>query len=327
MPAIEIGLNEDSLPLLATLEVAREAARLGFTGIWTPENRERSGFVTCAYWGSQVPGLRVGIGVLPARARSPHSIALDALTVQELTGGRFILGLGASGGGPAWGTPGDRPVAAMVDYLRTVRALVAGERVVYHGSTIQLAGDEIVMAGVPPVPVFLGALGPKMLEVAGRWADGVLLNWTNEERARVARETITRAAAAAGRDPSSLVVAGYIRVSVDEDEQRARHAIAAQTLKFWRMPHYRAQWEAMGFSEAGRVAERVLASADPVGAATMLPEAFLHSVSAYGTASAAARRFRELAADLDVAIARVVPARPGPDGVLAVLEALAPNRR
>lgn len=327
MPAIEIGLNEDSLPLLDTLEIAREAARLGFTGIWTPENRERSGFVTCAFWGSHVPGLRVGIGVLPARARSPHSIALDALTVQELTGGRFILGLGASGGGPAWGTPADRPIAAMTDYLRTVRLLVAGERVVYRGTTIQLAGDEILVSDVPPVPVFLGALGPQMLQVAGRWADGVLLNWTNEARTRFARETVARAAASVGRDPSSLVIAGYIRVSVADDEERARHAIAAQTLKFWRMPPYRAQWEAMGFRDASEAAERALASAHPISAAASLPDTFLRSVSAYGTPATAARRFNELAADLDIAIARVIPALPGRDGVLAVLEALAPRRR
>ncbi|MCS6801203.1 MAG: LLM class flavin-dependent oxidoreductase [Chloroflexota bacterium] len=327
MPAIEIGLNEDSLPLLETLAIAREAQRLGFSGLWTPENRERSGFVACAFWGSHIPDLRVGIGVLPARARSPHSIALDALTVQEVTGGRFTLGLGAAGGGPAWGTPADRPIAAMTDYVRTVRALVAGKRVFYQGKTIQLAGDEIVMPGVPPVPVFLGALGPQMLAVAGRWADGVLLNWANEARVQFARETVARAASAVGRDPSSVTIAGYIRVSVDDDEERARQAVARQTLKFWRMPHYRAQWEAMGFGEARRKAEEILASDDPFTAAASLPDSFLRSVSAYGTPAAAARRFAELAAGLDIAIARIVPARPGRDGVLAVLDALAPARQ
>ncbi|GIW06659.1 MAG: 5,10-methylenetetrahydromethanopterin reductase [Dehalococcoidia bacterium] len=324
MARLHIGLNEDSLPLLETLAIAREAARLGFGGMWTPENRERSGFVTCTYWGTHVPGIQVGIGILPARARSPHSIALDAMTVQEVTGGRFILGLGSSGGGPAWGTPSDRPVAAMTDYVRTVRALVAGERVVYHGKTIQLAGDQILMPGVPPVPVYLGALGPQMLAVAGRYADGVLLNWTNESRVNFARERIARAAASVGRDPSTVVIAGYIRVSVDEDEERARRAVAAQTLKFWRMPHYRAQWEAMGFEEASRLAQLAVASDDPTRAADSLPHDFVRSVSAWGTPSTAARRFAELAEGLDIAIARVIPARPGRDGVMAVLEALAP---
>lgn len=325
MPAeIHIGLNEDSLPLLATEEIAIEAERLGFAGIWTPENRERSGFVTSTFWGARVPRLKLGIGILPARARSPHSIALDAMTVQEATGGRFILGLGSSGGGPAWGTPDDHPIAAMADYLQTVRALVAGEQVHYRGKTLSLAGDQILLDGVPPVPVYLGALGPRMIALAGRHADGVLLNWTDEARTAFARETIAGEAAAHGRDPAKVVIAGYIRMSVDEDAGRARQAIAAQTLKFWRMAHYRTAWEQMGFGEASALAQAGLRSGDLERAANSLPDDFVRAVSAFGTPEMAARRFAELASGLDLAIARVIPARPGRDGVLAVLHALAP---
>jgi alkanesulfonate monooxygenase SsuD/methylene tetrahydromethanopterin reductase-like flavin-dependent oxidoreductase (luciferase family) len=180
---------------------------------------------------------------------------------------------------------------------------------------------------VPPVPVLLGALGPQMVRVAGKYADGVLLNWANEERVTQARETIASAARSISRDPGEVIVGGYIRISVDEDEERARRAIAEQTIKFWRMGHYRVQWEKLGFEGASETVQRHLGAGDAKAAAESLPDEFLESVAAWGPPAKAARRFAELAAGLDFAIARVIPARPGIDGVMAVLDAVAPARR
>jgi alkanesulfonate monooxygenase SsuD/methylene tetrahydromethanopterin reductase-like flavin-dependent oxidoreductase (luciferase family) len=225
----------------------------------------------------------------------------------------------------------------MRDYLVTTRKLVAGEEVNYQGEVITLKGARLAISPPPRTPVHLGALGPEMLRLAGELADGVCLNWCTPEQIAWSRERIAEGAARAQRDPAEVKVVEYIRVCVDEDIDTARRAFAKSTMGYalgQRVPTirerglgYRAHFERMGFTE--ELAEldqmrRQGASTDKV--ADAFPPEALKQVGYYGPAEGAAQAFRRLAEGLDVALVRVVAARPGLDSVLATMRACAPGR-
>ena len=346
---METGVGLDAtlnLSFPQQAEVAQEAARLGYTSLWTPETTGYDGFQVCAHrWAATrevVPeGLTTGIAVAPVLYRTPVAFAVSAGTVSALTGGRFILGIGSGGAyrpqvRQSLGLPSFSTLALMRDYLTTVRALLAGQEVTYQGAVVTLQGARLAISPPPRTPVYLAALGPQMLRLAGELADGVCLNWCTPEQVAWSRGHIAEGAKAAGRDPAGIRVVEYIRVCVDDDVDRARRALARATMGYALGPRiptereralgYRAHFERMGFTEALAELDRMRArgaSADEV--ADAFPPELLLRVGYFGRAAGAAEHFRRLAQGLDVALVRVVAARPGSvDSVLAVLRACRP---
>jgi alkanesulfonate monooxygenase SsuD/methylene tetrahydromethanopterin reductase-like flavin-dependent oxidoreductase (luciferase family) len=227
-------------------------------------------------------------------------------------------------------------LALMRDYLVTVRELVAGKAVDYQGEVVTLRGVRLAISPAPHTPVYLGALGPEMLRLGGELADGICLNWCSPEQIAWSRERIAEGAARVGRAPQGVQVVEYIRVCVDADVEVARRAFARSTMGYalgqevpterQRQLGYRAHFERMGFTAALAELDRMRqrgAKADEV--ADAFPPELLKRVGYYGTAEGAAAAFRRLAEGLDVAIVRVVAARPGMASVQAVLRACRPE--
>src|SRR5206468_9026483 len=141
----------------------------------------RDAFHVCSRWNAASSeiiegGIGTGISVVPVPVWSPAILSSLAGTVGELSGGRFILGIGAGGiysedFRRTWGRPAWPPVAMMRDYVSTVRSLLAGETVEHDGPSVSMHGVQLSFQP-PRVPVFLGALGPQMLRLAGEIADG-----------------------------------------------------------------------------------------------------------------------------------------------------------
>lgn len=345
---MEIGLGLDhtlNLSFAEQAELAQEAARLGYSSIWTPEGSAQDGFVLCAYrWAASravIPeGLGTGISVSPVPIRTPYALAMSAGTVSDLTGGRFILGIGTGGVYGAeyrrsFGLPRISALALMRDYLTVTRALLAGETVNYEGAVVTARGQKLGFRP-PHTPVYLAALGPEMLRLAGELADGACLNWCTAEQVAWSRERIAEGAARAGRDPATVKVAEYIRVCVDEDEEVARRAFAQATLGYALGRHgatarertmgYRGHFDRMGFAEKLAEIDRMRdKGAPPAELIDALPPELLRRVGYYGPAAGAAEAFRHLAQGLDIAIVRVVAARPGIESVLAAMRACRPQ--
>jgi alkanesulfonate monooxygenase SsuD/methylene tetrahydromethanopterin reductase-like flavin-dependent oxidoreductase (luciferase family) len=146
-----IGVGLDGrlgLPFGELRAAAREAGRLGFESLWTPAGGVPDSFHVCAAW-SHDTSLRTGISVVPAaRMWTPLGLAAQAATLAQLSGGRFVLGLGTGGYGPGfWASVGlpDRPIAVMREYVTAVRGLLAGQQVA-AGPVISRAGTH---AGAP----------------------------------------------------------------------------------------------------------------------------------------------------------------------------------
>jgi alkanesulfonate monooxygenase SsuD/methylene tetrahydromethanopterin reductase-like flavin-dependent oxidoreductase (luciferase family) len=327
-----LGLTFDELR-----EAGREAARLGFESLWTPAGGVPDAFHVCTAWALDTP-LRTGISVVPAaRMWSPLALATQAATVGQLSDGRFTLGIGTGGYGPGfWESLGmpNRPVAVMRDYLTVVRALLAGETVTYDGPALRLRDASLAVGGLPRVPVYLGALGPQMVRLAGELADGALLNWATPDRIAESRRLLQAGATRAGRDPSEVSLTMYIRACVDDDIDAARQALGTQVLNYAMAAPgapltagYRGLFGEMGFGKVLTELETRRDNGEAVGALVPdVPDEFLSSVGYFGSAAGAAEAFARLSQGLDEAIVRVVTARPGLEPVVASLEALIPAR-
>jgi alkanesulfonate monooxygenase SsuD/methylene tetrahydromethanopterin reductase-like flavin-dependent oxidoreductase (luciferase family) len=343
-----IGVGLDArlgLPFEQLRVAAREAERLGFESLWTPAGGVPDSFHICAAW-SRDTALRSGISVVPAaRMWTPLSLAVQAATLAQLSAGRFVLGLGTGGYGPGfWASVGlpDRPIAVMREYVTEVRGLLAGKQVT-AGELLRRtdAGPgapgwpgtaSLGLADLPPAPVYLAALGPQMLRLAGETADGVLLNWASPAHIAASREQIDAGAARAGRAPGSVPVTMYIRVCIDDDIAAARQAFGAQVLGYALgrpgMPHgagYRGLFAHMGFdavlAELEQRRDRGAALPELVAAA---PDEMLLAVGYYGPAAQAPAEFARLSGGLDETIVRIITARPGLEPVVDTMTALTP---
>ena len=351
---MKIGVGLDSrlaLPFDQLRTAAREAERLGFESLWTPAGGVPDSFHVCAAW-SQDTSLRTGISVVPAaRMWTPLGLAVQAATLAQLSAGRFVLGLGTGGYGPDfWASVGlpDRPIAVMREYVTEVRGLLAGQQVT-AGPLLARAGQSpgtpqssgapgwprsasLGVSDLPSAPVYLAALGPQMLRLAGETADGVLLNWATPQRIAVSREAVDAGAARAGRDPGTVPMTMYIRVCIDDDVAAARLAFGTQVLGYAMaargMPKqagYRALFAEMGYdAELTELEERRDQGAAMPELVAAVPDEMLHAVGYYGPAAAAPAAFTRLNQGLDEAIVRVVTARPGLAPVTEAMAALTP---
>jgi alkanesulfonate monooxygenase SsuD/methylene tetrahydromethanopterin reductase-like flavin-dependent oxidoreductase (luciferase family) len=346
---MKIGVGLDSrlaLPFDQLRTAAREAERLGFESLWTPAGGVPDSFHVCAAW-SQDTSLRTGISVVPAaRMWTPLALAAQAATLAQLSAGRFVLGLGTGGYGPDfWASVGlpDRPIAVMREYVTEVRGLLAGQQVT-AGPLLARTGENpgapgwprtasLGVSDLPPAPVYLAALGPQMLRLAGETADGVLLNWATPERIAVSREAVDAGAARAGRDPGTVPMTMYIRVCIDDDVAAARLAFGSQVLGYAmagrgmaKQAGYRALFAEMGYdtelTELEKRRDQGTAMPELVAA---VPDEMLHAVGYYGPAAAAPATFARLSQGLDEVIVRVVTARPGLAPVTEAMAALTPT--
>lgn len=343
---MQIGIGIDGrlgLTLDEERALVREATSLGYTSAWTPASATgRDAFHTCVQWWQASReiasgGLTVGISVVPVPTWSVVALASQAATVGELTGGRFILGVGPGGiQDPgfrrSYGLPDHPPVTLMREYVVTLRRLLDGETVDYEGRVVTLRGVRLALRP-PPVPVYLAALGPQMLRLAGEVAEGVAPNWAGPEQIAWCREQVAAGARRAARDPQAVPVIQYIRVCVDEDIAAARRAFARQVLAYAlarpgapKTQGYRAHFARMGFDPVLTELEaRRDAGASEAELADAMPDELLLRVGYFGRPDGAAAAFRKLAVGLDVAIVRIITARPTLDAALLAARACRPE--
>jgi alkanesulfonate monooxygenase SsuD/methylene tetrahydromethanopterin reductase-like flavin-dependent oxidoreductase (luciferase family) len=343
-----IGVGLDArlgLPFEQLKAAAREAERRGFDSVWTPAFGVPDAFHICAAW-SQDTALRTGISVVPAAQMwTPLALASQAATLAQLSGGRFVLGLGTGGYGPrfwaALGQP-NRPIAVMREYVTAVRSLLAGQRVT-AGKIVGADGAgtlgwprsaSLAVPDLPPAPVYLAALGPQMLRLAGQTADGALLNWATPTRIAASRVEIDAGSAQAGRAAGAVPITMYIRICIDDDEAAARQALGTQVLTY-AMAHpdvprdagYQGLFATMGFSDTlAELEQRRDRGATMPELVAAAPDELLQAVGYYGPAGPAPAAFVRLSAGLDEAIVRIITARPGLEPVAEAMDALAPAR-
>jgi alkanesulfonate monooxygenase SsuD/methylene tetrahydromethanopterin reductase-like flavin-dependent oxidoreductase (luciferase family) len=325
--------------------LVQEAAKLGYGSLWTPAGvTGRSIFQTCREWWQATTdvvgdGLRVGTSVIPFPGWTVPTLAAESATLNDITAGKFNLGIGlgaypADGFREQFGLPLIPPVAYTRDYLSTLRPLFRGETVDYDGKGVSFHGLQLGIAA-PPVPVYLAAMGPQMLRLAGKSADGVTPNWCSPEQIAWMRQQVSEAARQAGRSAADVPFALYIRVCIDSDADAARRAFASQVLSYAlarpgqpKDSGYRGHFARMGFEDVlTRLESRRDAGASMSELVDDVPEELLRKVGYFGHASGAADALRELSKGLDEAMVRLIAVRSGDlDACLTAVRACEPSR-
>lgn len=310
---IGIGISED-LPLATQVELARDVEEAGFGSLWTNEAQGRDALLVCQSWGTATSTLRPAVGVLPIWTRSPAQIGMAVATLQDATDGRFTLGLGVSH--PAtmdtWhGAEYRRPLTAAREMIEILRTILAGGRTDHDGRVFSSRGFQLQMDPPPePARIHLAAMGPRMLELAGKLADGVLLNWSTPDEIGRAAAAVRGAATRAerGRIQTQVDIAAYVRVAVDEDQQAARRALASEISRYCALPAYAEHFARQGFGEAVATVKSAYREGGADAARDAVPEAMLRRLGWYGTPDDAPTSTfaRYAAAGLKNLIARVV---------------------
>ncbi len=215
------------LPADELVALARRSDELGFHSFWLAEYYHyRSIPPLATLIGAATSRIKIGLGILPTHTRHPGLIAMEAATLDELNGGRLILGLGAARTAAARHADRANPLVALREAITIVRRMLDGEEATLDGSVWRADRARLLFPSRKGVPIYVGtyAYSRQTLKVAGGLADGVALAWCSPEGLRRACEVIAEGAHAAQRDPASIDVAAYLVISVDDNPARARAA-------------------------------------------------------------------------------------------------------
>jgi 5,10-methylenetetrahydromethanopterin reductase len=234
-------------PVDRYVEYLRRVRDEGFTRLWTAQLPHEPDLLTSmAVAVREVDGIEVATGVLPIQVQHPMALAQRALTVNLISGGRLVLGLGLSHQVVAentWGTSWDRPVRRMSEFLDGLLPLLAGEPANATGEFTTTRGG-LRIPGAPTPPVYLAALGPQMLRLAGRRTAGTV-TWMTGPRTVSEHVRPSLDEAAGGRE---VEVVTALPICVTDDADAARAQAAGDYAIYGKLPSYRAMLDREGWA-------------------------------------------------------------------------------
>ena len=218
-------------------EAIAEAERLGFDSVWTAEAYGSDALTPLAWWGSSTSRVRLGTDIVQISARTPAATAMAAMTLDHLTGGRFVLGLGVSGPQVVvgwYGQPFPKPLARTREYVAIVRRILAREGpVTFDGEHYPLPHPGGTGLGKPlkptvhplrpDIPIILGAEGPKNVALAAEIADGWFPIFYSPRHDTLYRDALAEGFSRPGarRTPDDFEVLPTVTVVIDDDVERA----------------------------------------------------------------------------------------------------------
>jgi probable F420-dependent oxidoreductase len=306
-----------------TLDRAVLAEELGYDTVFVTQLAGRDAFVMLTAYAARTERIRVGTGITPIYSRTPVTTAQSAATLDEVSDGRFTLGLGVSQRliAEAWhGQTIESPVDEMREYLAIVRAILRGEPPPpgrKWQSHFQLAG----MDPRPDIPIYLAALAPGMLRLAGEVADGAIL-WLCHPRyvEEVAIPAILEGRAKAGKGIEGFDLAAGLLVAVTDDREAALADMRRRLRAYFTAPFYRDMIQRAGFGDELEAFDA--AGTDVHGQRAALSDRFLKGVTLAGDEAEVGeslRRFRESGIDTPC----IGPVGPTDDDLDATLRAVA----
>ena len=324
--------NNDDSDLIA---VAQAADRLGYHSFWTGESWGRDAFTVLTMLACHTERIRLGTGIVTVYSRTPGLIAQSIASLDCISGGRAILGLGSSGRIVIedWhGVKFDYPVSRTREYIEIVRMALAGERVNYEGRFYHLKRFRMGVAPVQErIPIYIASLGQRNLELTGELADGWLPIWTHCEKLSEVKAPLLAAAVAAGRSGNDVTTAPQILSCASDDEKTIANAIrqARAHMAFYIGGMGRYYYDLFcryGYQAEGDAVRRAWAEGDRGAAANAITDEMVDSITAIGTPEECRRkmeRFRANGVDMPLV---AFPHGTERETMLGTLEALAPAK-
>jgi probable F420-dependent oxidoreductase len=274
------------------IDLAGLAEARGYESIWVPEGSGKDAFSQLTAYALSTQRVQLGTGIATIYTRTPSLLAMTAGTLDHVSGRRAILGLGIGhkegieqGHGVAFG----KPLRRMREYVATIRAILRGENIP-QGSEVPVNRFRLEFTPErPTLPIYIAALGPRMCQLAGEIADGVLMNWATTSYVKEAIANVRLGAQRAGRMPADVEIACYIRAAVGPDERAVRQALARETVRYIALDFYRQMFIQSGFAEDTEAVMKAL----PQGvdaAAERISHRMLEAVAIFGSAESCRRR-------------------------------------
>ena len=298
----------DPLPWDELAAIVRAAEHANYSALFLPEISGRDALVTLGALAGETRHLSLGTGVLPMRSRTAMLTAMAAATVHERSRGRLILGVGTG--------------VVTTGALERLRAHVEALRTLLEGDPVNIDGQTLRLSLVPDsrVPIWISALGPRAMRLAGEIADGAILNWCPPERVAFAAERIREGAERAGRDPGEVAISVYVRSWVGHEEADAWPALMRDTAQYASYPAYARQFEQVGLGAEAVEASRAFRD----GRLDEVPETLVRAACAIGDGAAARiDAYREAGAHLPVVYP--VATSDAAASIESTLSALAPG--
>ena len=317
-------------------EFILEAERLGVESVWVPEFWGYDALTPLAYLAARTTRVRLATGIVQLGARSPAMLAMSAMSLQALSGGRFVLGIGVSGPQVMEGWHGVRftkPLQRTRETIEIIREIARGERLDHQGEAyrLPLPGGEgrALRSAAPPVavPIYVAALGPANLALTGELADGWIGNSFLPESAAVFFDPIRRGAEAAGRSLGDLdlTVAVGLEFTDDVEEAARRHArgyaFTFGAMGSARHNFYKDAFSRQGFADDVREVQRLWLAGDRQAAEERVPADIGLKTNLLGSRAMVTERLR-LYRDAGVTTLRVGLAAGDIDARLESLEVL-----
>src|SRR5882724_2069972 len=248
------------LPLPPNLDMCRRVAEhaeiLGYESLWIADTGAGpDAFVVAAVAAGVTRRARIGTAVIPVYTRALPVHAAGAGSVAQLAPGRFVLGLGVSSETivDTWGGVSfEKPFARMRETVAVLRQMLAGERVSFEGKTVRTKNFRLVSPPPRPVPIYIAALMPPMLELAGEIADGVILNFMPVEAVPRMLAHVRKGTERAGRAGAELEVVARFQTVVTDDVPAAREAIRQMMGPYFATSVYNRFVAWCGFAEEAR---------------------------------------------------------------------------
>jgi probable F420-dependent oxidoreductase len=308
--------------------VAARAEALGYESIWIADTGAGpDAFVTAAAVAAVTKQIRIGTAVIPAYTRSPSVMAAGAGSVAQLAPGRFVLGLGASSDTivERWGgVPFKRPLVRIRETTQLVRAMLTEPKVTFEGKSVRTHGFRLVARPPAPVPIYLGALMPPMLELAGELADGIVLNLMPVDAVPRMLEHVRIGAERAGRDASELEIVCRFQTVVTDDEAGARGMVRRMLGPYFATAVYNrfAAW--CGFEDESRAILEAWTMKDRAANLAAVTDDMIDRIAIIGTAEACRAKIECFVA-AGITTPMVHPFLFDEASIFAMLEGLAPR--
>ena len=212
-----------------TVDCVKFAEELGYKSAWVAEGHGGDQFATLAACATQTTTILLGTAITSVFVRSAPTIAMAAATLDDISRGRFILGVGSSHKAqvePEHGVAYGKPLTRVKETAAFVRALLAGGQAGYDGETIRIAGFDLWFEPRRrAVPIYVAAVFPKMLALCGEIADGVILTRSSLATGASVRRQVAEAAKRAGRDPGRIVITSLLPAAVADSRAEALAAL------------------------------------------------------------------------------------------------------
>ena len=280
---MELGLCTRSIDLTTTeyAEIASTAEKAGYSSTWVTEEIGRSGFSTLAHAAGRTSRITLGTAIVSIYSRTPLTMAMEAATLSELSGGRFILGLGAGGlefTTRGHGVAASKPVKRMEEYLNIIRGYLSGDRVSFAGEFFNIKDMRLWVKTQHTPKIYVAALNEKMLQLAGKMADGIILNMFSPKAISFIRENVEKGARETGRRPEDLRLYSFV-LSAASSEDDALTELRRSVAFYCAAPTYRKILNVMGYGDVAEEVDNLWRAGEREKAIKTIPEELVEAVS------------------------------------------------